>query len=243
MFVRDTGDGWQVVMQTDHADLSGDAAEAWADRSPRHDSLVIAARRHDDGWAVWEQSPLVDEAGAPVNFLSVQVPAHLAFYRANIASVGDEDAYAGLLVSMHGCGIYRQRYGLDPGMKLAHQDEVRDLVDAFVAEEEGLVPGRMAATGVDEALRWKDYERLQFFDRFAIHFSWKDVSEPGEIQGHRVEPIGGSRYRMDPFPFVESPARFSLLLRKFPKRPRTHREFQADVAARPAERTEILIER
>ena len=79
MIVRDRGDAWQIVLQTDHADLSGAVGAGWADRGGRHDSVVVAARRHDDGWAVWERSPLVDGAGAPIGFLDVHVPAHLAF--------------------------------------------------------------------------------------------------------------------------------------------------------------------
>ena len=118
MIVRDRGDSWQVVMQTDHADLSGAFARAWAEQRPGHESLVTAAERHDDGWAVWEQAPRVDGTGTPVNFLEVDVRSHLAFYRAGIAAITDEDARAGLLVSMHGAGIYRQRYGLDPGLGL-----------------------------------------------------------------------------------------------------------------------------
>ena len=53
MIVLDRGSDWQVVLQTDHADLSGAFARAWADRGPRHGSLSLAAARHDDGWAVW----------------------------------------------------------------------------------------------------------------------------------------------------------------------------------------------
>jgi hypothetical protein len=119
MIVRDAGDAWQVVLQTDHADLSGAFACAWTERGPHHDALVIAAERHDDGWAVWERAPRVDESGKPVNFLEVDVRSHLAFYRAGIAAITEHDADAGLLVSMHGAGIYRQRYGLDPGLGLA----------------------------------------------------------------------------------------------------------------------------
>src|SRR5258707_1426507 len=91
VIVRDTGEAWQLVLQTDHADLSDAFARAWADRGPRHDSVVTAARRHDDGWAVWERSPLVDETSSPVGFLDVHVPAHLAFYRARIAALTGED--------------------------------------------------------------------------------------------------------------------------------------------------------
>ena len=120
MIVRDLGDAWQIVLQTDHADLSGAFARAWG--TPVSPSLVIATERHDDGWAVWEQAPRVDGDGKPVNFLEVDIRSHLAFYRAGIAAITEQDADAGLLVSMHGAGIYRQRYGLDPG---ARPDAVR----------------------------------------------------------------------------------------------------------------------
>ena len=42
MIVRDLGDAWQLVLQTDHADLSAAFARAWADRDDRHTSLVLA---------------------------------------------------------------------------------------------------------------------------------------------------------------------------------------------------------
>ena len=34
MIVRDLGSAWQVVMQTDHADLAAGFAHAWADPGP-----------------------------------------------------------------------------------------------------------------------------------------------------------------------------------------------------------------
>src|SRR5688500_13743082 len=102
MIVRDAGDAWQVVLQTDHADLSGAFARAWSEQGAGHDALVIAAERHDDGWAVWERAPRVDESGKPVNFLDVDVRSHLAFYRAGIAAVTEHDPYAGLLVRTRG---------------------------------------------------------------------------------------------------------------------------------------------
>jgi hypothetical protein len=156
VIVRDAGESWQLVLQTDHADLAAGFARAWAERGPRHDSLVLAAERHDDGWAVWEASPLVDDEGAPVTFLDVQVPSHLAFYRAMIAAVSDEDAYAGLLVSMHGAGIYRHRYGEDPGLQLTHAPAEAELVEAFVEEQEAGFGARMTAADVDDDARWGD---------------------------------------------------------------------------------------
>src|SRR4051794_35597601 len=180
-------------MQTDHADLSGAFARAWAERvSP---ALVVAAERHDDGWAVWEQSPRVDGGGKPVNFLEVDVRSHLAFYRAGIAAITEQDADAGLLVSMHGAGIYRQRYGLDPGLGLARAAEAQEDVDAFVAEQE-------AKFGGDPGGRGGDYELLQLYDRLSLYFCTRDVEagEAAELQGYRLEPVGPWHVRIDSYP-------------------------------------------
>lgn len=245
MIVRDLGDAWQVVLQTDHAELSGAFARAWADRGARHGSLVVAAERHDDGWAVWEQAPLIDaETRKPVGFLDVQVPAHLAFYRAGIAAITDEDAYAGLLVSMHGAGIYQQRYGTDPSIGFSRAAEVADQIEAFVAEQEGGHPARMEATGVGEESRWADYRSLQLYDRLSLYFCLRDVEagEAAELQDWRIEPVGPWRVRIDPYPFADSPARFTLLRRVLPKREWTLAEFRREFFAREPERTEILVE-
>ena len=230
MIVRDRDDSWQVVLQTDHADLSGAVAEAWTDRGPRHGSAIVAARRHDDGWAVWERSPLVNADGAPIGFLDVHVPAHLAFYRAGIAAITDEDPYAGLLVSMHGAGIYRQRYGSDTGLSLSRATEVQPLVDAFVDEQESTYAERAAAAGVDDELRRADYHRLQWFDRFSLAFCLREWDRPDvtpfELGEFTFTPLGPWRARVAPFPFAGTSARFTLLRRLVPRRSWTQAEFR-----------------
>jgi hypothetical protein len=212
MIVRDAGDTWQVVLQTDHAALAGEFARAWREQGLRHDALVIAADRHDDGWAVWERAPRVDETGKPVNFLEVDVRSHLAFYRAGIAAITEQDPDAGLLVAMHGAGIYRQRYGLDPGLGLARAAEVQEEVDAFVAEQE-------AKFGGEPGERRGDYELLQLYDRFSLYFCMRDVEggEAAELQGYRLEPVAPWHVRVAPYPFAESPLRCSLVRRVIPK--------------------------
>jgi uncharacterized protein DUF3891 len=232
VIVRDTGETWQVVLQTDHADLSGAFARAWSEQGPSHDALVIAAERHDDGWAVWERAPRVDESGKPVNFLDVDIRSHLAFYRAGIAAIAEHDPYAGLLVSMHGAGIYRQRYGLDPGLGLSRAAAAQDEVDAFVLEQEEKFGG-------DPGERRLDYELLQLYDRLSLYFCMRDVDagEAAELQGYRLEPVAPWHVRIAPYPFREPPARFSLLRRIIPK------SGFPDVLATPAERVAITIDR
>jgi hypothetical protein len=225
VIVRDLGDSWQVVMQTDHADLSAAFARAWA--TPLKPSLVTATERHDDGWAVWEQSPRVED-GKPVGFLDVDVRAHLAFYRAGIAAITEEDEDAGLLVSMHGAGIYRQRYGLDTALGLSRAAEVQGEVDAFVAEQEAKFGGKPGE-------RWDDYELLQLFDRLSLYFCMRD-GEEAELQGYRLEPVAPWHVRLSPYPFGESADGFSLLRRVIPK------DGRADVLGTAPERVRITVE-
>jgi hypothetical protein len=167
-----------------------------------------------------------------VNFLEVDVRAHLAFYRAGIAAITEQDSEAGLLVSMHGAGIYRQRYGLDPGLGLARAEEVKDDVDAFVAEQE-------AKFGGDPGDRRADYELLQLFDRLSLYFCMRDLEggEEAEVQGYRFEPVAPWHVRMAPFPFADSPGRFSLARRVLPK------SGTLDVLAARPQATGITIER
>jgi len=240
MIVRDLGDSWQVVLQINHADLSGDFARAWGEPGSRHGSLTLAAGRHDDGWAVWERSPLVDENGKPINFFDVSVLSHLAFYRACIAAVTEEDLYAGLLISMHGAGIYRQRYGLDPALPLLTEAHAhKATVDAFVEEQEAGYEERIAAVGAADEERWRDFGLLELYDRLSLYFCMKDVEagEEAELQGYRIEPVAPWRVRIDPFPFAQSPARFPLLRRLVPKNGRP------EVLAVAPERVELSLER
>ncbi|MGH3004776.1 MAG: DUF3891 family protein [Gaiellaceae bacterium] len=262
MIVRDAGDSWQVVLQPDHADLSAQFAAAWGNPdgfvppSPP-EPVMVATARHDDGWAVWERAPALDRDGAaPRNFLDVEVPSHLAFYRAMIAAVLDHDAYAGLLVSMHGAGIYRGRYGTQPSLQLTFADEVRDQVEAFVEEQEELQERLVSELGVSEEERWANYRLLQVYDRLSLYFCLRDVEAgeadtiapvPRDYSGTEaalaIEPLGPWHVRLDPYPFAESPEEFRLLRRVLPKRSWADGErFRQDFAATAPETAVITIE-
>ena len=246
MLVRDAGDAWQIVLQTDHADLSAELARAWKPRPEPFGSVMTATERHDDGWAVWEQAPRFDRAnGRPQNFLDVHVLSHLAFYRACIAAVTEQDPYAGLLISMHGAGIYNCRYGTQPGLTLTFAPEVRERVDEFVQEQEAGYPRRIAELEVGEDERWTNYGLLQIYDRLSLSFCLKDheAGAADEVGEYRLEPLGPWRVGLEPFPFAESPSRFTLLRRLVPKREWAgDDDFRHDFFATTPETVEITIE-
>jgi hypothetical protein len=145
---------------------------------------------------------------------------------------------------MHGAGIYRQRYGRDPGLSLSHADEVKDEVDAFVAEQEAGWATRLETLeGADET-RWDDYELLQLYDRLSLYFCMQDVEAggPAEIQGFRLEPLGPWRVRLSPYPFADGSARFALLRRLVPKRSWSNGEFGRAFLELAPERVELVID-
>ncbi|HXE45597.1 MAG TPA: DUF3891 family protein [Conexibacter sp.] len=261
MLVRDAGDAWQVVLQTDHADLSGQLAAAWGGpgfaRPEPYAPLVRAARCHDDGWAVWEQWPRLDGDGAPQSFLTVPAPVHLAFYRAGVEVVAEEDPAAGLLVSMHMSGLYRQRYDVMPSPPRELPDDVRDLVEAFVEQEEDRQVALRRLLDADEAWRWTSYALLQVFDVVSLYFGLADVEAgaPGACEGVpttagaapvrvAIAPLGPWRVRFDPYPFTLDPIALTLRRRLVPKREWPDDDaFRADLAAAPFETVRLFAER
>ena len=184
------------------------------------------------------------DSGKPLNFLDVGVLAHLAFYRAGIAAITEQDPYAGLLVSMHGAGIYRGRYGLQPELRLTFAGDVRAQVDAFVAEQESTFEARQSELGVTEQERRHDYELLQIYDRLSLLFCMNDTLAPpaGELGGYRLEPDGDGAIAMTPFPFDGEEQQFSLVRRLVPQKGWSDGQaFRRDVFATTPEPTSIRI--
>jgi hypothetical protein len=249
MLVRDAGDSWSLVLQTDHGALTGQFARAWRPRPDHMHSLDVLATRHDDGWLIWEKAPGLDREGRPCNYLDVNIESHIAFYRAAITAIREQDPYAGVLLSMHGAGIYRSRYGLQPSLVMSLAGEARRLVDDFVAAEERSHKELAAELGVTDEERWHGYQLLQAWDRISLYASLNDLEEPaapgeqpystiesvpfnGAAETLRITARGGHRAAVDPFPFGSEPVSFELPRRIVPKRSWVDAdEFRADFDA------------
>jgi hypothetical protein len=238
MIVRDQGDSWQVVAQPDHGDVCGEIARAWGNElfaaPAARDSLVVAARRHDDGWAIWERTPDVDRRtgdGRPLNVFDIGVDVHLSFFRSMILAVSGEDEYAGVLASMHAVGLYSQRMGTDPALKLTMQETRRAEIDAFMGDLVAAHDAKTQELAVSEEQRWVDYKLLQVADRLCLYFCLNDLvaGTPAELAPAprnydgddvtlKITPAGPWELRMDPYPFADPVAEFVLPRRVFPKR-------------------------
>jgi hypothetical protein len=253
LLVRDAGNLWQIVLQTEHGELAGKFARAWSPRPEPFDSLLTVTRRHDDGWFVWERGPTLDPDGRPANFLDVPVRLHLAFYRAAIAAVTAEDPYAGLILSMHGAGIYKQRYGLQSDLRMRFVDDAAEDARAFIADQEESFRLRLDQLGIDEAEAWRGYHLLQVWDRLSLYACLRDL-EGGETetipavplngsQGElQLSPLGPGRVQVDPWPFASPTLELHFERRVVPKRSwKDDADFRAAFFAAPTERASIRL--
>jgi hypothetical protein len=213
--------------QTDHALLSGQFATAWgSDVVPpltRPAETIVAAARHDDGWAEWELAPRLRSDGEPVDFIRVPVSDHVPLYRRGIDLVETEGPYAGLLASLHGERLYTRPFhpGMDP--RIEHLDGPDLLLaQAYVEGERsrqqrllGLLDGR-AEEEAEEGWRL-----LQVWDRLSLLVCMSPVGEgvkqtfpPITIDGELVQVTATGAedgvLALDPFPFSSTDAAFDV---------------------------------
>src|SRR5262245_43551128 len=162
-------------------------ADAWGNESfgrpEPFGPIALAARAHDEGWRDWEREPEVGPDGVPVNFSAIDRPTHVALYREGIAAAAERDPRAGLLVSLHGQGLYEGRRGLDPGPatpRAEREPEVR----AFLAEQDDLQEGLRARIGDGPELEgwaWAGYRLLQTWDVMSLFLTWETLWGRGRI--------------------------------------------------------------
>ena len=255
-----------VVRQPDHGIQSGDFAQHWGNEatppfSPR-EAVIDAGTRHDDGWAGWEELPSLDpETGKPWQFFRLTPHEHVPLYRRGIRMATEHDPYTGLLVSMHGAGLYNDRYGT---FRLAEQKltpSERELVDEFLAEQ-ALFQQTLAERTLNKQLHshvttdpevWYNYMLLQVWDRLSLQFAFRLASDgelgplprpDGSQEVLQIRNAGELAITLDPYPFADSPHVFPLAARLLPDRPyRTPEEWLAAMAAAPVTMLECRVSR
>lgn len=229
MILQGRGQGMLVFRQTDHALLSGAFADAWGGQAvapvPRAGSVVVAAARHDDGWAQWELAPKLNGQGRVVDFIGVPVDEHTALYRRGIDLVVEEDLYAGYVVSLHGERLYTRPFhpGIPPRIDMLSGGDhalAEDYVRHEVARQERLLP---ELGGDPEALRAELEEAwrlLQVWDRLSLFVCLSPLDGDGSAIMPPVRGASGDvqitvraeagALVCDPYPFREPRARFQV---------------------------------
>ena len=183
-----------VVRQPDHGVQTGLFASHWGNEetppfTPR-EPVIAAGTRHDDGWQAWEEEhPTLDPStGHPWQFYTLTPHEHVPLYRRGIAMAAQHDPTTGLLVSMHGAGLYNDRYGTFRLAERQFSPAEQVLVDEFLAEQ-ALFQQSLAERALGRQLHthvttdpqvWYNYLLLQVWDRLSLQYAFR-LAADGDI--------------------------------------------------------------
>jgi hypothetical protein len=225
--------GWWLVTHPDHARLAGAFAEAWGnDRflppNPR-EKVLLGIRSHDDGWAARDAKPQITREGRPSAFSTELVGKYSAFEEIDledylavrdraVRSMADEDAYAGLLVSMHTHNLLTER-----AERSTIRPEQLSLLDRFLAEQADFQQELRQRVDSDGGLSKEEKSEMRIRDHFRLLQATDNLSllscvgycrkatllhplplRDGSYSEVSVEPVGERHFRLEPYPFGDN---------------------------------------
>ena len=237
MLRLETETGWWLIEHPDHARLAGAFAGAWGNErflppEPRS-NVLVGIRGHDDGWAARDSAPQVTREGKPSAFSTELVGKYSAFEEIDLKDylavreravrlMAKEDAYAGLLVSMHTYNLLTERAD-----RTTIRPDQLPMLDNFLAAqlnyqhellERVRSGGGFSSVEIND-LRIRDHFRLlQATDNLSL-LSCVGYARPatllhplplrdGSYTQVRVEPLGQRQFRLEPYPFARASMEF-----------------------------------
>jgi Protein of unknown function (DUF3891) len=231
-----SGDGTlAVVRQVDHQIQCGVLARAWGNdvfaRPPHYDDLIVAAQIHDEGWRGWEEHPRIDPKGRPMDFPDLAREEHIPLYERGIRMAADVGPRVGLIVSMHGQGLYEKRLGLD-GIAPA-RDTRPDPEQVFLAAQDDLQRNLCAQINDPDATQWAwaGFRLLQAWDTLSLYLTWRGLPRGAtwtlpRVPRHvgddgvevRLKPGDDGACTVDPWPFHDNLVEAPVAMRRVPDR-------------------------
>jgi len=235
MITREYDGHLLVVTQPHHAELAGQLAAHWGNEGFHEPEpalpMIRAANEHDNGWREWDNRPKIDpKEGLPYTFATISYVEHAKLYWRGMTLAAGEDPYEGLMVNMHGRGLYNQRYRTDLAMKrvpVGREEKVA--VNRLVRESERLQKRLMKRLVADSRYKnlvsdnqvWTNYCLLEAFDRLSLHLCWKGLTPyevqhvptsygKGEETSVNLTPQGDGSVRLSPYPFKQSQLEVSV---------------------------------
>lgn len=251
MIIRDENSGLVIVYQTDHAKLSGKLCEAWGSgtfaKPDPLESVVFAAKHHDDGWALWEAHPTINpDTGKPNNFNEIPVDEHFKMYSLGVERVSSDDCYSGALVAMHARKLYEWRkQGGKQTTKDPDKDPAAVIEDAFNWLDSNIryncyrMIGDEYEYATNDTYLKANFGLIQAWDALALYLcenrndKYEIKNVPTDYRGNTtsmtVKKDGDGSVKCDPYPFTENPFHVEVPARRLP-----NKTFESDDELRTA---------
>jgi hypothetical protein len=236
VIVRRVGDELWVVLHQDHMDLAGDLARIWGNEEiagPRRPAeAAVAVRVHDEPWRLWDRNLEQNADGywpweSRPEYFAGKAPTqrHARDWYVGIDLAARFDPYAALLVSMHGSGLYLNRYGID-GDGMPEVAGLPEWTREYLAEESALQEKLRTEAGASEEEVWHDYRLFEAWNRLSLVFC-QGLAGRTLTQ---IPLVGGGETRvavrldeptlaaLDPFPFPGDRQGFGTRIARLPDR-------------------------
>ena len=167
MIINYTEKGWQIITQRGHGLLAGQICARWklSDQPSRWTETLIATAEHDDVYNEFEQNPLIDENGAPINFIETRFDLDASTRLMEMALT--KKRFIALLINRH----VRFTHGQDP--------MAQEFISTLKKQERlWLKEAEATKKELDMA-----YELLEFCDAFSLLICQSSIPP----EGRRIE--------------------------------------------------------
>jgi hypothetical protein len=217
MIVRPDGSSVLLITQPDHAALAAGLMARWTTRGlidhERRDSILHAIAEHDNGWREVDASPIVDEHGALLDFVTAPIAVRQAIWPRGARRLA-ADPIAAALVAEHALYIYRRFHG-DPAWT------------AFFSDMQAIRDEFAAGADLPAADLARDYFFVRMADLMSLAFcaGW---TEPQELDDTIVRLVDGQTLVVQPDPFEGTTIEFEVAARRLPTAPFASADAAAD---------------
>ncbi|HEY5619617.1 MAG TPA: DUF3891 family protein [Vicinamibacterales bacterium] len=213
MIVRDEGETLLLITQPNHAWLAEQiVASVRTERaleSADRNTILLATREHDNGWAEVDAEPTVDAAtGRPCDFMSGSAIIKHELWLRGIARVAKVDRHAGALVAEHALTVHGYRRG---------DSEWQSFFESITALRDDLLQQIGMLTGAPRATFHAQYRCVQLADAFSLQFcnGWSEQQSTLEYRA----AMHGDTLLISPDPFGGITVPLRVLGRRIPWRP------------------------
>jgi hypothetical protein len=207
VIIRASADELLLIKQVDHAALAERLIAAWRlggfPRSPRHDEILFATRRHDDGWIDQDSAPLVDsETGDLLDYVHAPDDTRRGIWPRGVERLS-AIPYVAALVAQHALHLF-DKYRDDPGWQ-SFFDRMERLRAVHLA---GSAPRTAEDLHADYFfVRMADLLSLQFCD------DWREPQRYGDFESW----WDGARLTITPDPFEGATVPMMVTARRLPR--------------------------
>ena len=224
MIRRDVKEGWVLINQHDHAELSGEIMRFWGNkefsRPEPYDEVLFALRGHDNGWKEWDSSPRINPVNQyPMNFLEITSSDQADIWRRCFKRHSVEHPYASALIALHFGKLNEKSLNKNSNnMAKSLHSEIIDFVSNML---------KINASDLNLSSLPKDVQvnlgLVQVGDivSLALCHGWSSneikyipLNYDSSLITLKLKSNDGKNFTITPYPFAESSLRFQINGRK-----------------------------